>query len=64
MNDLEKTVGDGEGGPLEDRSQIGPSGIRSGCAISSRYYRSRRMPAAGDDTRGVMVIWRQAARSR
>lgn len=33
MSDIENTVGNGEEGPLRDRSQKGPSGIRSGRAI-------------------------------
>ncbi len=36
MSDSEKTVQDGEMGPSGDRSQIGPSGIRSGRAIFCR----------------------------
>ena len=35
MSDFENTVQDGEEEPLEDRSQTGPRGIRSGRAIVS-----------------------------
>jgi hypothetical protein len=37
MSDLENTVRDGEEGPSEDRSQTGPSGIRSGRAIAFQH---------------------------